>query len=481
MVSTTPSQANMPSGKRRTPWLSQQLQEHLTGWAFISPAVLLIVVFGIFPIIYATWMSLHGRRTRPDQFHCTQSGEFVLSDCFTNYTNIVGDWYGALLFVFGLLVIVAAYWLWAGEKHYFARSFAKLSLRDQITRAFLPVLLLIATVLFGVNIVQLFQKTYILDTIPQMLFAIGSAWLAIWLLAYAHRSGLGKHPRKREMRDALLRMVLAFLVLGVGMFFTANGYGRMISAGDQDFVRGLSITFYFAFGSIPLQLILALILAYVLYQNIKGKEIFRMIFFLPYVTPTVASAVIFGIIFNPRGGLANSFLESIGLEAQRWTQESESAFNIIFGTNLEGFIAGPSLALVTIIILGIWTYTGYNAVIFLAGLGQIPGDLYEAAKVDGASNWHLFRYITLPLLSPITFYLSVLGFIGTFKAFNTIFVMRQVQAFGTVDTASIVVYDTFKIASQYGLATAQAILLFLVILGLTQVQRTFFESKVFYG
>ncbi len=478
MASTTTSPPRRAEGRYR---VSERLGDNITGWLFISPAVLLIGIFGIFPIGYAAWMSMHGRRTRPEQFFCNQSGEFILADCFRNYTEIVGDWFGAFLFVFGIVVIVSAYWLWAGDKHVFTRDFGALRLRQKIVRATLPVLLLIATFLFGRNILSLLGQGAVVEAIPQVLFGFASIGIAGWLVGMAHNSGFAKKPRERELRDGVLRLVLAFIVLGVGMFFTANGYGLMISTGNEDFVRGLSITFYYAFGSIPLQLALALVLAYVLYQNIKGKEVFRMIFFLPYVTPTVASAVIFGIIFNARGGLANSFLESIGLEAQKWTQESEAAFNIIFGTNLEGFIAGPSLALVTIIILGIWTYTGYNAVIFLAGLGQIPSDLYEAAKVDGANSWHLFRHITLPLLSPITFYLSVLGFIGTFKAFNTIFVMRQVQAFGTVDTASIVVYDTFKIASQYGMATAQAILLFMVILGLTQIQRTFFESKVFYG
>lgn len=478
MVSTTSSPPKQAEGGFR---VSERVGDNITGWLFIAPAVLLIGIFGIFPILYAAWMSLHGRRTRPDQFFCTRSGEFVLSDCFANYNNIVGDWGGAFLFVFGIIIIVSAYWVWAGEKNIFTKSFGELNVRQQVVRATLPVLLLIATFLFGRNILNLLQLGAIGEMIPQLLFALASIGIAFWLLAFAHEGTFAKHPRDREMRDGIIRTVLAFIVLGVGMFFTAQGYGLMISTGNEDFVRGLSITFYYAFGSIPLQLILALILAYVLYQNIRGKEIFRMIFFLPYVTPSVAAAVIFGIIFNARGGLANSFLESMGLEALKWTQESDSAFNIIFGTNLEGFIAGPSLALVTIVILGIWTYTGYNAVIFLAGLGQIPNDLYEAAKVDGANSWHLFRNITLPLLSPITFYLSVLGFIGTFKAFNTIFVMRQVQAFGTVDTASIVVYDTFKVSSQYGMATAQAILLFLVILGLTQVQRTFFENKVFYG
>jgi ABC-type sugar transport system permease subunit len=101
--------------------------------------------------------------------------------------------------------------------------------------------------------------------------------------------------------------------------------------------------------------------------------------------------------------------------------------------------------------------------------------------VDGASEWHLFRYITLPLLSPITFYLSILGFIGTFKSFNSIYVMRSPEARGTTDTIAIVVFDTFRQAQRYGEATAQAILLMLIILAITQFQRSFLERRVFYG
>jgi multiple sugar transport system permease protein len=155
--------------------------------------------------------------------------------------------------------------------------------------------------------------------------------------------------------------------------------------------------------------------------------------------------------------------------------------NAIFGWNLTGFFAGPSLALMSIIVFGIWTYVGYNVIIYLAGLGQIPNDLYEAARVDGASEWHLFRYITLPMVSPITFYLSILGFIGTFKTFNHVYVMRSEQARGTADTISVVVFDTFRLMQQYGEAAAQAIILLVIIIAITQFQRTFLEKQVFYG
>jgi multiple sugar transport system permease protein len=144
-------------------------------------------------------------------------------------------------------------------------------------------------------------------------------------------------------------------------------------------------------------------------------------------------------------------------------------------------IEGPSMALVTITFFGIWTYVGYNTVIFLAGLGSISPELYEAGEIDGANKWQLFRHITLPLLSPVTFYLALIAFIGTFKAFNHIYVMRTPAAQGTADVTSILIFDTFYKANQYGYATAQAIILFFIILGLTFVQNKIFGEKVFYG
>lgn len=390
---TSPPSANL-SIKRPRFQTPAKLRDQITGYLFIFPAVLLIFLFGLFPIGYALYMSLH-------RYSGIRRGSFIGTD---NYIRIFGDWTGLLFFVAGFLLLFAAYWVW--------------------DRAF-------------------------------------------------------KADRDRTF---ILRTVLTLAGISLGLAVIAYGWNVMTVGGDSRFLRGLIITFYFAFGTVPMQIGVGLILAYVLFQKIRGKELYRMIFFLPYVTPAVASAVVFRTVFSPREtSLANQFITSLGIDPQRWIQEPQPFVNAFFGLNLEGFLAGPSMALVSIILLNIWTYAGYNAVIFMAGLGNIPGDLYEAARVDGASEWHLFRHITLPLLSPVTFYLSILGFIGTFKAFNSIYVMRTPQALGTTDTASIVVFDTFFQLNQYGYATAQAIMLLCIILALTQAQRTIFEGKVFYG
>ncbi|MCA9883667.1 MAG: sugar ABC transporter permease [Anaerolineaceae bacterium] len=504
MVTQTPATPATSATTNKRRWLTgDRLRNQITGMLFVAPASLLIGVFGLFPITYAIYMSFHSWRIQRRYTLCLPEfaanwraeapvwekdfltevvPNFRLGSCFDNYTEIVGNWWGVLLWILGFVGLFFAFIVWT-------RVFREDSKSDNrwvrvITMAFfIGMGILVAVLGLGqLGVAGLPDLTPIVPHIQDI--SIGS-------LAGVVNIGLGALcfglaflvMRNPEWADNLpVRLFTAFIPLLVALYWVSNGWGMMISTGDEDYLQGIIYTFYYAVGSIPVQLSLGLILAYVLYRNIWGKELWRMLFFLPYVTPAVAAAVVFRIVLSPREtSLANSIVTSLGFGVQRWTAEPAPFLNAMFGLNLEGFLAGPSMALVSVIILGIWTYTGYNAVIFLAGMGGIPGDLYEAARVDGASEYHLFRYITLPLLSPVTFYLSVLGFIGTFKAFNTLYVMRLQQGLGTTDTASIVVFDTFFKASRYGVATAQAILLLLIILAITQFQRSVLEKRVFYG
>jgi multiple sugar transport system permease protein len=381
----------MPQTRRkRLRWID--LREHLTGYLFILPSVLILTVFGFFPIGYAVYMSSMQWRVR--------KGPFI---GLANYQKALGDWSGALMFALGVGLMVLAY--------------------------------------------------------------------IVWNRGAKARSNLGWG----------VRTLAALILIGAG-FVIASGWGRMLAAGDKDFLNSLPITLFYALGTVPMELILALVLAYILFQKIRGQEFFRMIYFLPYITPLVAAAVVFRTIFSPReSSLANTVLSYLGVSPLKWLFEPKPVSEVLFGVQLPGLWAGPSLALVSIILLGIWTYVGYNTVIFLAGLGSIPHELYEAAQIDGANNWHLFRYITIPLLSPVTFYLALIAFIGTFKAFNQIYVMRVPSALGTVNVASVTIFDTFYKANQFGYAAAQAIILFVIILFLTLVQNKVFGERVFYG
>ena len=382
----------IPITKKRKVYSLRALQENLTGYAFVAPAVIIILVFGLFPIIYSLYMSLFNWRIR--------KGDFT---GLVNYTKIFGDWGGFAIFIGGLALLGTAYWLWTG--------------------------------------------------------------------AFKSNSNLA--------RTLQIGAAVVLIVAGIIM---SMGWGKMVAAGDEDFLNSLIITIFYAVGTVPLQLGIGMIFAYLLYQKIRGKEVFRMIYFLPYVTPVVTTAVVFRTIFSSREtSLANIVLSWFNAGPLKWLFEPKAMSEVFLGLKLEGIAAGPSLALGTIILFGIWSFFGYNTVIFLAGLGGIPKELYEAAEIDGANGWNAFKNVTIPLLSPVSFYLFLVSFIGTFKAFNHLYVMATPNAQNTVVTASVQIFDVFYAQNNFGYAAAQSIVLFLIILGLTVAQNKILGERVFYG
>ncbi|NPA30437.1 MAG: sugar ABC transporter permease [Chloroflexi bacterium] len=277
---------------------------------------------------------------------------------------------------------------------------------------------------------------------------------------------------------------LAAVLLMIGGWLLLAEVPVAIRAGDRDVWRGLVITVYYSAGTVPFQLALGLFFAVLLFQNVKGKELFRVIYFMPYVTPAVASAAVFRLMFSPRAaGPVNAVLTRLGIPPQRWLMEPRGIFQLLaeaVGWHIPSWAAGPSLALVVIMLYSIWTYVGYDTVIYLAGLGNIPQELKEAAAIDGANSWQIFRHVILPLLSPTTYFLSLIAVIGTFKAFNHIYVMREPGAQGTVNTFSVVIFDEFFTKTRYGYASALAFVLFAVILSLTYLNNRIQGSRVFY-
>jgi multiple sugar transport system permease protein len=220
-----------------------------------------------------------------------------------------------------------------------------------------------------------------------------------------------------------------------------------------------------------------------LFQNLKGKTFFRMIFFMPYIMPFIATSVVFTLLFSHRqDSIINHVIGAVGIAPQKWLLEPTPVGKLIFGAGLPDFLNGPSLALLVIIIYTIWTYAGYDAVVFLAGLGNISPELYEAARIDGANGWQIFRRITLPLLSPTTFFLSLIAVIGTFQAFTQLWIMRNPASNRTTDTLSIYIFRQITDASpNYGYGSALAFVLFGVILVLTIAQNRVAQRRVFYG
>jgi multiple sugar transport system permease protein len=241
-----------------------------------------------------------------------------------------------------------------------------------------------------------------------------------------------------------------------------DNYVRML--GDERLHNSLKVTFIYVFVSTPLQLIVALGIALLLNEGMKGLPIYRSVFYLPSMLGgSVAIAVLWRQMFEV-DGLVNQVLRATGIGATT------------------SWIGDPSTALWTIILLHVWTF-GSPMVIFLAGLRQIPGMYYEAASVDGASRWAQFKKITLPLLSPIIFFNLVLQIIGAFQAFTQAYVVSNGTG-GPSDSTmfyTLYLYQRGFVQFQMGYASAMAWLLLVIIAAFTALNFWFSKRWVFYG
>lgn len=315
-------------------------------------------------------------------------------------------------------------------------------------------------------------------------------------------------PRRlRRIREAglgYLFLLPAFAILAVFEFWPVF-YGAYISTcnwtvkgcatqlglanyvkalNDSEMWHSLLVTASYSVISVPLQLGISLLLAYLLFQQIRGKSIYRVLFFMPYITATVASASVWAFLYSPDRGLINEIAGLLGLPQLRWLGEPRGIFAMIgdaLSIPVPAWLAGPSLALLAIILYTTWVFVGYDTVIFLAGLGNIPNELYEAARIDGANGWQLFRRITIPLLSPTTFFLLLYTVIGTFKAFNHIYVMTMGGPGDATTTASIFIFQQMYQYNRYGYSAALSFILFSVILIVTIIQNRFASRSVVYS
>ena len=241
-----------------------------------------------------------------------------------------------------------------------------------------------------------------------------------------------------------------------------ENYARMLS--DPRLHQSLKVTFLYVFVSTPLQLAVALAIAILLNEGMRGLPFYRSVFYLPSMLgSSVAIAVLWRNMFES-DGLVNQILRLVGLNVKI------------------SWIGDPSYALWTIVLLHIWTF-GSPMVIFLAGLRQIPGMYYEAAAVDGATRWTMFRKITLPLLSPIIFFNLVLQIINAFQAFTQAFVVSNGTG-GPSDATlfyTVYLYQRGFVQFQMGYAAAMAWLLVVIIAAFTALNFYFSKRWVFYG
>ena len=564
LVDTPQSRSSKP---RLAHWVTprrvRQWREYLTGYAMVAPAVILIFVFGIFPVGFALFVSLHKWRLK--------RGDII---GMANYTAAIGPL--AYLLVFGLGVALLV-WAFLRLRHSYKGfdgggvRFGLLNLSGILlagaalafirwTVILLPNVLDIADKIRGVDttrdlFMRLLGEAFTVDAVLaaratmfwlmlgagllvvvtiyfwrssktlQEQFELAANWLLVGigaiLLVYVYSEMLaaydvavqtGTDPgflpqfisiasglillfigwklwqRAEDQPSNLLFLLrlLAAMVFIVGGWIMIGELPVIVAAGDPDLWVGLRATLFYALGTIPFQLGISMFLAVLLFQNLRGSGMFRVMYFMPYVTPVVASAAVFRQLFSNRlQAPVNAGMRLFGLEPLQWLWEPKGIFQLMalkLGLeNWPGWAAGPSLALVVIMMFSIWVFIGYDTVIYMAGLGNISKEITEAAQVDGASRWQVFRHITFPLLSPTTYFLTLISVIGTFKAFNHIWVMRLDAALGTTDTFSVLIFTEFFEKLRYGYASAMAFVLFAIILGLTLVNNRVQGSRVFYG
>ncbi len=243
---------------------------------------------------------------------------------------------------------------------------------------------------------------------------------------------------------------------------------------DPFFYQALSNTFWYSFLSISLGITLALATA-MLINSLKGfwAAVLKFSVFAPVVISLVPASVVWKWFYNPSAGFLNYLLTLIGLEPLAWLQEPRGVF----------FGYGPSLALLSVVIMAVWKSFGYNTIILYAGLKSINRSVYEAAALDGAGPWTVFRRITLPLLAPSLFYVYLTSFIISFQVFAPIWIMTGPPPGGPMGTTNVLVYYLYQKGIEdfnIGYASAVAIALLTVVGILTVLQKYLIERRIYY-
>ncbi len=249
-------------------------------------------------------------------------------------------------------------------------------------------------------------------------------------------------------------------LIGSPEFIGFENYRNLFN--DPIFYKTLWHTVYYTLGTVPLSIVFSLLLAVAMNQRIKGITIFRSIYFLPVVSAWVAVAIVWRWIYNPQFGLLNAFLGIFGISPRNW-------------------LGDPKLAMPSVIATAIWKGLGYNMILFLAGLQNISENYYEAAKIDGASKWVQFRHITLPLISPTTFFVLITSIISSFQAFSPIYTMTNGGPVGSTEVLVFYLYENGFRWYKMGYASSIAWILFFIIFIFTLLQQYLSKRWVYYG
>jgi ABC-type sugar transport system permease subunit len=259
------------------------------------------------------------------------------------------------------------------------------------------------------------------------------------------------------------------LVSGTSDYIGTANYQRLLLR-DDVFRKAFWQTVYFVAGTVPVSMGLGLLLAVALNRAMPLRDLLRTLVFTPYVMPVVSTALIFSFIYHPDVGVLNAALQAVGLPKVHW-------------------LDSPRAIMPAIILYSVWQHTGYNTVIFLAGLSNVPPDLEEAARVDGARAWTRFWRITWPLLSPTTYFVLLINLVASFKVVQPVLIFTSGVGGATAGgggpdkAAETIGYYLYVQAFSFfhaGYAAAISVILFLIILLITGIQVGFLSRRVFY-
>ena len=256
--------------------------------------------------------------------------------------------------------------------------------------------------------------------------------------------------------------VISFLnwnLLSPATFAGFKNYVNIFKYDDAS--HSLKVTLYYVLLNIPLQTVLALVMAVMLNSKRKGMGIYRVLFVAPYLSTPVAMAVIWYWVFDPKLGAVNAVLAHVGINGPQWLSSSGWAMPIVAFVN-------------------IWQYVGYNMLFFLAGLQAIPKQLYEAADLDGAGPFRQFFRISLPLLNSTMLFVLVTGVIGSFQVFDTLYVLTQGGPGNSTEVLNLKIFQVAFTDFRLGEAAAMSVVLFGMILVFSIGQFLFFKNRTTY-
>ena len=287
-----------------------------------------------------------------------------------------------------------------------------------------------------------------------------------------------KNNRLGDLSTAIICLLPAVVILGLFSIYpiVASGYLSLVKwdglSAERPFVwfdnyrrlwndgilgNSIRVTLVYAAGVTLGSMAIGLGIALLLNKAIRGLALYRVIFFLPVVTATVAVAVVWKLLLDPGSGYVNVLLRDIGVTAPSWLRD-------------------PTWALPAVMIVGVWKRMGFTMVVYLGALQAVPRDLQEAAEVDGAGKFAVFRNITLPLLAPTTLMLGIMGIIDAFLVFDQIFILTNGGPIGKTDVLGLVLYRTAFSYFDLGGAAAVGWVMFALLAGTSLVQWRFYGS-----